>query len=232
MRSYLSIVLLSSVSLVACGGDDDGDGVTPVIDAAPGGGNIDAAPAACTVSTTSFGDKGAMQGSAILDTGMNAQSPNDDTLVFFAPLEGGVPGDLFYLELYADYGAYAGGPVRTGSVTISGDETQYADCGACARVLTDAQADGNYTDDYLATGGTVNVTATATAVGQTLSGSISNLALTHVTILDAAPYTSTPAGDNCNTMIMNGTFSGMTMAPPMGGLLPSLFSGLRTRGHR
>jgi hypothetical protein len=205
-NSRALVILLASIGLAACGGDDDQ--VTPV-DASGGGidapsGDIDAAPVTCTVSTDSFGDKGTLTGVASFDPGMNAGAATDDALSFAGQLEGAQPTDLLLVELYAGFGVFPGA-VTTGTFTLSGDELNYATCGICVRVLTDATSSG-YGDDYLATGGTVNITSVGTATGQTFAATVSNLTFEHVNIADGT-FESTPAGDNCTSSMTNATFS-------------------------
>jgi hypothetical protein len=212
------VILLASIGFAACGGGDD-DQVTQ-IDAAGGGidapgGNIDAAPAACTVSSTSFGDKGTLTGVATFSPGMNAGAATDDTLSFAGQLEAAAPTDLLVVELYAGYGVFkpngVAGPVTTGTFQITGAELDYATCGVCVRILTDA-TQTDYADDYLATAGTINITSVGTATGQTLAATVTNLTFQHVNI-DPNTFESTPAGDTCNSAMSNVNFSGAMQAP-------------------
>src|SRR5690349_5555974 len=123
-NSRALFIALSTLGFAACGGGDD-DTVTPID--APGGNidaaaNVDAAPAACTVSTTTFGDKGTVTGVATFSPGQNAGAATDDTLAFAGQLEGAQPSDLLVVELYAGYGVFkpngVAGPVTTGTFTI------------------------------------------------------------------------------------------------------------------
>jgi hypothetical protein len=223
MRYTPAVILLSSLSLAACGGDDGGSNVTPTIDAAGGidaASNIDAAPAACTVSTTSFGDKGALTGSATLDVGTATADPKDDILEFDALLETTQPADAIAVILYAGYGAFTdaqGMPkaVTPGTYPLTGDETNFATCGVCVLLATNATSTG-YDDDYMATGGTVTITQAGTAVGGTLTGTLTNVQFHHVDI-DQSTGDTTQSADTCTTSLTNGTFTGTLAAPASGG---------------
>src|SRR5262249_5778526 len=96
---------------------------------------------------------------------------------------------------------------------LTGDDLQYAQCGICVLVNTDLHMQGSgiaETDDYMATSGSVTLTSVGTNGSGTLSGSISNVQFTHVTI--GSDGTSTPVGDSCNTTIANASFSATLQA--------------------
>jgi hypothetical protein len=204
MKLRSSSPLVLSLGLVACGGSDDG--VSIVVDARSVDGGLDAA-AACTVSTASFGARGAVTPSLCFqDPGMDAMSASDDVIVMRAPLEAGMPFDELELDLYAGFGAFAGG-FATGTFPITAEESDFATCGLCVFVNTDRDADG-YVDDYLATGGSVTITS----INGMLTGSVSNLTLQHVTLDESG---STPAGDGCVTAVASASFTAPIGAPPM-----------------
>lgn len=203
MRFPTVVLMLSSLSLFACGGDDGGDTVTPTIDAPPA--EVDAAPVVCTISTDSFGDKGALTGAAYFSAGDDTTGADDDVLMFAAYLETGEPADAIQVELYAGYGVFPGA-VTPGTYTLSGAELDYATCGACIRIFTNVTSAGADDGIYMPTGGTLTVTTAGTAVGGTLTGSISNLTLQHVEI--AEDLTTTAVGDGCTSTMSNATFTG------------------------
>ena len=95
----------------------------------------------------------------------------------------------------------------------SGAELDLFECGICAGVMTDTTAEG-YADDYLRTGGTLELTAIGTAVGQTLTGRLSNLTFQRMTV--AEDGSTTPDGD-CTTMLTAATFTATLMMDPGGG---------------
>ncbi|MBZ0231549.1 MAG: hypothetical protein K8M05_04305, partial [Deltaproteobacteria bacterium] len=163
------------------------------------------------------GDAGALQAQAFfvpdVDEGTD-DGAADDLLVMVAPLDGSGTPDLIELRLYAGYGAFAGGAIRTGTFQLTGAELDLLECGICAGVLTDATADA-YAHDYLPTGGTLELTAIGTAAGQTLSGRLINLTLQHVLI--AEDGSTTPAPGGCTTTLASASFSATLMMDPGGG---------------
>lgn len=224
--SVVPTIAFSALTLAACGGGgDDGASSDPVdarvatdaraTDAGSTGG-VDAAPAPCT-APASFGDAGALQAEAFfvpdVDEGTD-DGANDDLLVLFAPLESGATPDAIRLQLFAGYGAFAGGATRTGTFQQTGAELDLFECGICAGVLTDTTAEG-YADDYLPTGGTLELTAIGTAAGQMLTGRLSNLTFQRMTV--AEDGSTTPDGD-CTTMLTAATFSATLMMDPGGGM--------------
>ncbi len=225
MRTNLvvSTIASSALTFAACGGGGGGGPSSDPVDAAAapdaraspdgGGSNVDAAPAACT-APASFGDVGALAAQAIFVPDVNEGTDDgatDDLLVMFAPLDGGESPDVIELRLYAGYGAFAGGAIRTGTFELTGAELDLLECGICAGILTDATAEA-YADDYLPTGGTLELTAVGTAAGQTLTGRLSNVTFRHV-IIDEEGNTM-PAGDTCESTLTAATFSAtLEMAP-------------------
>lgn len=203
----LSLFVIPVAALAACGGDD---GASLPIDAA--GGGIDA-PVVCTVSTGSFGDKGALTGVATFAA--STMNPALYRIALQAALEGAEPTDVLFIDFFTGYEPFgtmtAPTAVLPASYNLSGAQTDFATCGVCVTLGTNATMTG-YDDDYMVTGGTVNLTALGDAVGETLTLSVSNLQLQHVNI-DPQTGATTSANDGCTTTIANGTFTGMVMAP-------------------
>jgi hypothetical protein len=108
--------------------------------------------------------------------------------------------DYVDLSLYSGYGVFTNG-IDAGTYTISGQELQYSTCGLCLVVFTDTDINGNPTDSYLATGGTV----TLTSLQPTFAGSITNATFEHVNI--DQNNNSTPVGDGCYSAITTLDFS-------------------------
>ena len=220
---FVATIAFSALTPAACGGGNGGpssDGVdaSAAPDARPpdaGGSSVDAAPAACT-APASFGDAGALQAEAFFVPDVNEGTDDgatDDLLVMIAPLDGTAMPDAIELRLFAGYGAFTGGAIRTGTFELTGAELDLNECGICAGVITDTTQDG-YADDYLPTGGTLELTAIGTAAGQMLTGRLSNLSFRHVTVADdgSAP----PADDTCATTLAAASFSAMLMMDPGG----------------
>jgi hypothetical protein len=115
--------------------------------------------------------------------------------------------DLIVIELWDGYGVFAGGAVRTGTIEITGTETDYDTCGACvlqfANVANDTPA-----KLLLATSGTITVTAVGTGAGQMTRVSLSN-----ASFVEIAPDTTnggyqTVAGSSCRSPISTVELSG------------------------
>jgi len=222
MRKF-SLLLTSLASLAACGGDDDGVTVIDggAIDSAGGGAD---GPAACTISTAAFGDKGALTGAATFAA--DTMNPATYHIGVQAALEAAEPLDILFIDFYTGYTPFgtmaAPTPVIAGTYPLTGEQLDFETCGTCVTLGTNATADG-YEDDYMVTGGTMTVTAVGDAVGETLTLSLANLQLTHVTI-DPQSGATTAVGDGCNTTITAATFTGTVAAPAkrtFGPLLPS-----------
>lgn len=200
---YVSPLLL--LGLVACG--DDGDALTPVVDAS----RIDAAvaidaPAACTVGPT-FSDRGALVPSLCVEDERDPKVATDSVIVLRAPLEPGSPFDELELQLWGGYGVFTDG-FAPGKYAIAGDELQFFTCGLCAFINTDRVDDDNYTDDYFATGGTIELTS----VAGRMTGTLTNVTFEHVTIADSM---TAPVGDGCESEVVAGTFDAAITPPPM-----------------
>lgn len=108
--------------------------------------------------------------------------------------------DLIVVELWDDFGIFAGGAVRTGTFQLTGSETSYDTCGICVLQLA------NYANDtaaklLLATSGTVTVTSVATAAGQTMQLSVSNASFVEIASTDTGYQTV--AGSSCPSPISN-----------------------------
>ncbi len=199
----LSLFVIPFAALAACGGGD-GD-VTP----------IDGPAANCTVSTASYGDKGALTGVATFAS--STMNPAIYRIAVQAALEAAEPTDVLFIDFFTGYEPFGTSMAPTavvpGTYQLTGAQTDFETCGVCVTVGTNATQTG-YDDDYMVTGGSVTVTAVGDAVGETLTLSVSNLQLQHVTI-DPMSGATAPVGDGCTTTISNGTFTGMVMAPPM-----------------
>lgn len=114
--------------------------------------------------------------------------------------------DVISVELWDGYGAFANGMARTGTFTISGDETDYDTCGIC--VLMAANLVNNTPAKLLlATTGTVTVTSIATEAGQTTEVEVSNASFVEITNVPNQGYEPVTTS-SCPSPIMHGTVRG------------------------
>jgi hypothetical protein len=180
----LSLFVL--VAAVGCGGGKKDPVVLP--DSAP---DVDAPPTANCLIPANAG--------TVIPPGQAAIHSNPaEEYVYFALMGDEALPDVFQIELYSGFGAFAGGfPAGPTTIQLNGVEAQYRDCGACVRVFTDVNLDTGESADgdtsYMATGGTLTLEAISEAQ---LKGSVSNVTFTHVNI--AADFTSTPHPDGCS----------------------------------
>jgi hypothetical protein len=120
--------------------------------------------------------------------------------------------DAFYLELWGGFGVFGTGPVTPGTYDIALDDPTYATCGVCAFVVADST--GSLADPngvYFAASGQL----TLTSVTPSITGSVDNLVLNHVTI-DPDTLDTTIVGD-CQTTITHADFDAPTAAAFAGG---------------
>ena len=135
-----------------------------------------------------------------------ANDPSDDVMVMRAPLQTGTPFDEIEIQLWAGYGALAGG-FANGTYPIAGDELQFSTCGVCVFINSQRSDPQTYIDDYFATGGSV----TLSSVTGNLTGTFAGLTFEHVTV---AMGMTAPVGDGCVTAVAAGTFTAAIAAPP------------------
>ncbi|HEY5922485.1 MAG TPA: hypothetical protein VIV11_12475 [Kofleriaceae bacterium] len=207
MPAKFSLLAVSALPLVpialACGGDDGGGGIK-VIDAST---TIDSKPvdaaSTCYVETSlapTFGSADQFaetNGSGI--TGSNAH-----TEVWGGRLNPDMMPDIVQVELYAGVAAFMGTDITPKTIQIAGEELNYRTCGACVRIFADATQQA-VAAQYFATGGTLTLTSTT----GNLTGTLSNITMTKVTI--AQDFTSTPVNDGCNTTITNAAMNAPLM---------------------
>lgn len=211
VRSALLLFVLVGCSAQlgpASGGADgkgDGNGTGPdaaVVsspDAAPTDGSTVVADNACGVTAT-LGDLGNLTGVA----GSALQQGSTTQRVGFVsaptPMSAAQPApDYLTVELWDNFGVFAGGAARTGTFQITGSETDYDTCGACVLVLANV-ANDTPSKLLLATSGSVTITSVATAAGQTLQLSLSNASFVEIAADANGAYASV-AGSSCPSPI-------------------------------
>jgi hypothetical protein len=136
-----------------------------LLDASP-----DATGANCLIPG-SYGALGSKTGTP------DSPAPNSLTVV----LEPGPPRDVFYIQLVAGNGVFAGG-LRAGSFSIGGADASFDGCGLCVNVIADIVTGQGPTKFYFAQSGMVTITSTNAVVG-----SAQDLRLVEVDVFSGAP---------------------------------------------
>lgn len=171
-------------------------------------GSIDSTPVACTVS--------ASLGAATL-SGQQAGWQNDMATPpapayygLLGALNADAAPDLLSIELYKfDGGAFAAGfPTSSTTIQLTGAETGYDSCAACALVYAD-YTQGSDPQAYLASAGSMTLTSVSTT---SMAGSLSNVTFRHVDI-DATTFASTDNADGCTATLSSVSFTATPMAP-------------------
>lgn len=181
-----------SCSSAACG-DADGCGGT-CFGTCSDGLSCDAVSKTCKASgacpfPSSLGALGALAG----------DSEGDEFFVdFYAPIDSGADTSSLYLSLEDGYGVYENG-LKTGQVSLTGDETNMATCGACLQLYASTSAEEGMF--FMPTGGTLNVSS----INGRFTGTVSNVTFVEVTI-DEETWESTPVPNGCTTQVTSASF--------------------------
>lgn len=193
-------MFVTSVVLLAACGDDGGNNVT-ILDGS--GGGSDSAMVTCKASS-SYG--------AVTPTTQEAHSAMDmdgnPNYWVFLDLNADPTPDIMLVDLYGGYGVFETGlPATGGAFQLTGDEINPATCGACVSIQVDYTDMGPADDQYIADGGTLNLTSvTATS----LAGNLSNVTFRHMNV-DSSGI-ATPHPDGCTATLTSIAFSA-TPAP-------------------
>jgi hypothetical protein len=196
MKAFLKIGLMAALmGVVACGGDDGGDDVTPTPDAKPApDANVgpDAAPV-CSVNMAGY-QVGAIMGDATnMITLQHTAGMNEN---YNMGVAFNMDQDGFLLEMYKGFGVFQASIVP-GTYQLTGAELNYATCGLCLRFFGNS-TQGNPGQSFMATAGTVNITDLGPDGTGRFKATLSGVTFEHVTI-DPMTFQSTPVNDGCTT---------------------------------
>jgi hypothetical protein len=210
----VSLLAVAAIVICACGsssprsGRDGGTGADAPQQAADASQPASDGPPPADAPPTPPGDGGAGPCLAAADYGaaglVPGQAAYNDAADpaggehWYGPLNQDAKPDLATVELYSGAGAFQTG-LTTGTFQLTGDELNYATCSLCVLVWANVTTQGSQmqaAQQYLATGGSV----TLTAVSGRITGTLSNVTFRHVTI-DQQTWQSTPAADGCQTQI-------------------------------
>ncbi|HEY4055726.1 MAG TPA: hypothetical protein VGM39_03930 [Kofleriaceae bacterium] len=189
MRKTFAVVLASSL-FAACGGGGGGSGGgddIQIIDSGSGSGSS----SACTAAAT-YEDGSLMTGNATAGT----DDMYGDNIGFGVFLNDDTAADGLDISIWKNFAPF-NGTFSAQSIALTGAQLDPADCGACIDIETDIVDDDNYGDDYLPTGGTLNLTS----VTGKFTGTLMNATFQHVDGM-----TGDPAADGCTTTVGNFSF--------------------------
>jgi hypothetical protein len=172
-------------------GDDD-----PGIDA-PGGGNTDGQVAAACGMPSTTPDIGPVTATAAEQRNQPGSQGARKIYTATATLPG--TDEIVQVELWDNLGAFTGGLVAVGTYPLTGAELDYNTCGVC---VLGGSTDAGVTQEYFATGGSVEVVALG-PVGQPLTVRVSN-----ITFGEVNPTDGTPIAGGCTAALAGGQISG------------------------
>jgi hypothetical protein len=180
------------------------------IDAHPA---IDAQPGACTIAASVSMISTSLSGTlyCVNSSGTQVTCPVLDpaaakmVVVLGAFNDDALP-DALSIQLYQGFGEFTTA-ITTGTFDLaSGVDTNYATCASCLLGYGDTSS-GGAGDPYFQTGGTLTINSLdAGATSGTITGTVSGLTLTHVSIATST-FQSTPLGDGCDVAVADFSFT-------------------------
>ena len=200
----LGAVALLAGCFARAGGDGDSPdaaGPLPIPDAA-----ADAAPIvvdnACGVATDQ-GDVGTLAADARV---RNQGSTSRKIYRLGAPTprtENDPRPDVIFIELWENFGAFAGTTAHPGTFPIAGPELDYQTCGVCVFTLADVDDDNGATRILFATAGQVTVNAVGPAAGTAVSVEVESV------VFQEVDQEFQPVGSNCPSPLQHGQLDGV-----------------------
>jgi hypothetical protein len=189
--------------LAACGGSADDEGAGPIdaravaIDAA-----VDATPV-CGVSTPDFGSLGTRPGTATWQG--SPGRPGVGLGELYIPLEADAEPDQLYISMWGGTPTLPDAIVA-GTYPLTGNQLKLQTCSMCVTIGADwaPGAAAPFDHVYMATGGTVVISAIDGQPGGVFEISFSNLTFGHAEVRG----TTTQLNDGCTTAISDVAFTG------------------------
>lgn len=187
------------VVLAACGARVDGDGLDPP-DGTPSRPDAEPQPDPPDATTVvpdndcgvpeSQGDLGTL----VANGDARSQGGTTDfvfTLASYTPASADTPSpDAVYVELWDNYGVFAGRHATPGTYEITGEETSYATCGVCVFTLADLDGSGTASRILEATSGSITIYSVAPAMDAPLSIEVHDATFQEVSPQDYSPLAS------------------------------------------
>lgn len=197
--SFVSVAALAALPIpFACGGDDGGAHIV-THDASMA---VDA-PAPCLAAdmyAPTFNGSADQHVSDHPQTG-SGSDVNPHHMYFTGELNTETAPDELWIDLWAQYGGFGSGDIKTGTYTIDGDEKAFSTCGICVYVAAQVDADNGPSAYYWAQGGVV----TLTSVMGKLTGTLTNITLAQVGI-DPDGFPLDEVEGNCASKIDSASF--------------------------
>lgn len=209
--SYLVASLI--LATTACSDGGGKKNVNPPVDA-PMQNNVDAAPPPCSAPAT-FTTVMNYVASYAEDT-QDQVTGNQEAWRAIGEMDAEVARDLLWIELFegpAPEYTTANFPATPFTIQLTGAELSYFTCSTCISMTTDVDTmaqEFTYLDDYMATAGSVTITAlTPTEI----TGTLDNVSFKHVQF-DFDNGTQTDAASGCTSTIASLAFTAAP-EPPM-----------------
>jgi hypothetical protein len=205
--SAFTVIGFAAIPFVACGGDDGNkiDSGIVVHDSSGSGSGSGSGSNVTCASMASYTPNFGSNNSAEINAGSDLAAQGfPQHNVFVGALEN-AQTPVLQIDIVGGAGSANSpdwpvnlGPASNINVAMAKD----------VQVAIFAGSDGSQI--YLASAGTLNVTAASKTTGQTFSGSLANATFVHV---DISGNQATPDPDGCQTNIANATWSGALQAP-------------------
>jgi hypothetical protein len=213
-RTFTTILSLAAVPFFACGGDSktvDSGLVLHDTGNGSGSGSGSGSNNVCAVMS-SYNITFDMNNSAEINGGSDVTGfPHHNVFV------GGLGSAQTDPQVQVDIVGGAGATNSPDWPTNLGPKTGLDLSTALKDVQVAIYVNGQQLPAYLATAGTLNVTAASNNTGSNFAGNITGLTLTHV---DISGNMATPDPDGCKTTFANLTWSGALAAPQFDGKSP------------
>jgi hypothetical protein len=141
----------------------------------------------------------AMQG------GDRATASLTDSVAWFGQLNMDTTPQMLDVQLYKNAAPF-GAMLAPMTINLAMGQTDFATCGACV-VFHPKYLDGveiRAQPNYMATSGTLTITAVPNGAATKLTATLSNVTFQHVMIASST-FTTTPVGDNCTVTLTSAT---------------------------
>ncbi len=190
--ALVTSVALATCMAAACGGGDDDAGDADAGAEAADAAAPDAVGSTCVDLEARYGDLGSVTGVAVLRPVDELVPDGAKYLSLEISLNQDAEPDVLFIELW-DGDAPFGAGFAPGGYTLSGDQADLIQCGACVFIAANRVA-GQPLDFHMASSGMLTLdTIDASPTTGRVAGSLSGLNLRQVTV-DQSGQTTVPSG--------------------------------------